>query len=122
MAPQKDPHIEDSHIADPMGLPFEPHPEGIRFHLRLTPKAAQNRIQGVVQDHHGQSLVKIAVTAVPENGKANTALLKFLAKEWKIPKTMLSIESGATDRRKTLLIRGAQKALAQFLSEWVKAL
>jgi uncharacterized protein YggU (UPF0235/DUF167 family) len=46
----------------------------------------------------------VSVTAVPEKGKANAALLKLLAKAWGIPKTALSIRAGSKDRQKTVFI------------------
>ena len=46
------------------------------------------------------------VTAVAEDGKANAAVVKLLAKAWKLPKTSISLVSGATGRRKLLQIAG----------------
>jgi uncharacterized protein YggU (UPF0235/DUF167 family) len=83
-----------------------------RLSVKLTPKAAANKIQGIAWDEHGAALLKVSVTAVPENGKANAALLALLAKQCKLPKSALQIESGATDRRKTLLIAGDEAELA----------
>jgi len=81
----------------------------------LTPKASANRVQGVVADENGDPLLKVAVTAVPEHGKANQALIALLAKLMKLPKSAIAIESGATDRRKCLLIEGDPAALAERL-------
>ena len=53
------------------------------------------------------------VTAVPEDGKANKAVIALLAKRLKLPKSAIDIASGATDRRKTLLIDGDPALLAQ---------
>jgi uncharacterized protein (TIGR00251 family) len=50
--------------------------------------------------------LKCSVTTVPEDGKANAALIKMLAKAWKVPRSSIELVSGATDRRKTVLIRG----------------
>ncbi len=50
--------------------------------------------------------LKVRLTAVPEKGKANDALIAFLAKLWKLPKSAFSIESGKTSRHKKLLIHG----------------
>jgi uncharacterized protein YggU (UPF0235/DUF167 family) len=58
------------------------------------------------------------VTAVPEDGKANAALLKLLAKTWKLPKTSLTIASGATSRRKVVQIAGDPAVLYAMLIEW----
>ena len=58
------------------------------------------------------------MTAVPEGGKANAALLKLLAKTWKLPKTSLTIASGATSRRKVVHIAGDPAVLYGILKEW----
>jgi len=88
----------------------------IRLLIKVTPKASADRIQGWAEDEAGQKLLKIAVTAVPEDGKANKAVIALLAKRLKLPKSAIEIASGATDRRKTLLIDGDDALLAQ-LSE-----
>jgi len=76
----------------------------IFFRVKLTPNAARNEIKGWDKDSEGNSILKASVTCVPEDGKANAALIKLLAKERKIPKTSLTIEKGTTDRNKTLSI------------------
>lgn len=58
------------------------------------------------------------VTAPPESGKANAALLKLLAKAWKLPKTSLSVISGATARRKVVHIAGDPATLLTRLKDW----
>ena len=80
--------------------------------VKLTPKAAANRLQGIATDETGALLLKVSVTAAPEQGKANQALIAFLAKLWKLPKSKFVIESGATDRRKILLIEAEPEQLA----------
>lgn len=77
----------------------------------MTPKASANRIQDVLTDDAGGARLKVQVTAVPDGGKANAAVIKLLSKAWKIPKTSFSIVSGATDRNKVLHIAGEPAAL-----------
>ncbi|MDA1090326.1 MAG: DUF167 domain-containing protein [Proteobacteria bacterium] len=86
------------------GSPFLDTPGGTILNVKLTPKASKNRIGPVVVDADGNVVLKIAVTAAPEDGKANQALIKLLAKTWRLPKTAVSVKKGATDRRKTLLV------------------
>lgn len=74
------------------------------FAVRITPKASRNAINGWRKDAEGQDYLTVSVTAVPENGKANEALIKFLSKEWKIPKSEITVERGHTDRNKILSI------------------
>ncbi len=101
-------------------MPFRTTEAGVRVDVRLTPKASANRIQGVEPDSAGAPVLKAAVTAVPEGGKANAALLKLLAKAWKLPKTSLCVVSGATARRKVIQIAGDPGELLARLREWGK--
>lgn len=93
---------------------------GLAVSLRVTPNAARARIDGIAADADGAAFLKIAVTVAPEDGKANAAVIKLLAKEWRLPKTSLSIASGARDRRKTLVIAGDARELETKLIGWLK--
>ena len=92
-------------------LPFEPVADGIRIHIRLQPRARREGIEGVITEADGRAHLKVAVTAPPEDGKANAALIALLGKAWKLPKSAFEIVGGATDRRKTLLLRGDSASL-----------
>jgi uncharacterized protein (TIGR00251 family) len=85
----------------------------IRLAVKVTPKASADRIQGWAEDEEGERVLKIAVTAVPEDGKANKAVIALLAKRLKLPKSAIAIAQGETSRRKTLLIDGDPGLLAQ---------
>lgn len=78
----------------------------IDIHIRLTPKAAANKIGAVEVGADGTPILKVYVTAVPEDGKANTALINLLAKNWKLPKSALTLIRGATDRNKVIRVSG----------------
>jgi uncharacterized protein (TIGR00251 family) len=80
--------------------------EGVLLPVRLTPRARNNAIAGIAEDADGTRRLKVSVTAVPEGGKANAALINLLAKSWGLPKSAISIKSGATARAKTLLVAG----------------
>jgi len=69
--------------------------DGAEIAVRVTPKAARNRI---AEDEHGG--LRIWVTTVPENGKANASVVKLLAKALGVPKTRLELVHGATSRDK----------------------
>ena len=98
--------------------PFTQTTDGVLLTVRLTPKASSNTIRGIKQEADGSVCLKAAVTAVPEGGKANAALVKLLAKTWKLPKTSLTIASGATSRRKVVRIAGDPDALYELLTDW----
>lgn len=74
--------------------------------IKLTPKAAKNAIQGWADGPDGSRILKCSVTAVPEKGKANEALIALLSKEWKLPKKAFSLIRGDTDRLKLFRIEG----------------
>ncbi|MDA0656376.1 MAG: DUF167 family protein [Proteobacteria bacterium] len=80
--------------------------DGVVFVVRLQPSAGANRIIGALEDAEGEPMIKAMVTAAPEKGKANSALIGLLAKSWKIPKSDVSVIKGMTERRKTLHIAG----------------
>lgn len=70
--------------------------------VKLTPSAKKTEIVGWADDENGECYLKVSVTAVPEKGKANKALITLLAKHFKIPKSSISIVRGGTERLKTL--------------------
>ncbi|MFA5863871.1 MAG: DUF167 domain-containing protein [Phycisphaerae bacterium] len=73
---------------------------GVRLQVKISPGASRTKILGP----HGECL-KIAVGAPPEKGKANQALIQFLSKLLAVPKQNITIESGMTSPRKTLVIQ-----------------
>ena len=102
--------------------PFRAVSGGVLVSVRVAPKASANRIGGVEELADGSAILKVGVTAAPEAGRANAALTKLLAKAWKLPKTSLSVVSGATSRRKVVLVSGPPDALIAKLKEWGRAL
>ena len=68
--------------------------------VRLQPKASCDEIVGVTDD----GALKIRLTSPPVDGKANEALLKFLSKKLKVPKTSLKITKGLKSRDKVVLV------------------
>lgn len=98
--------------------PFEAVADGVRVTVRLTPKASRNAVTGIQETVDGRRALKVSVTAVPEAGRANEALVKLLAKEWHLAKTSLTVIAGATDRNKTLHIAGDPADLLTRLSGW----
>ncbi len=73
--------------------------EDLILHCHLQPKAARDEISG----QHGDS-VKIRIAAPPIEGRANTALIKFLAKTFGVAKRDVSIISGELGRTKRVRI------------------
>src|SRR5216683_210837 len=92
-------------------LPISAAADGVCLAVRLTPKASAERIVGLVDEANGGVVLKVTVTAAPENGRANAALLKLLAGVFHLPARDFAVLRGASDRRKVVAVRGAPGAL-----------
>ncbi|WP_455482197.1 DUF167 domain-containing protein [Bartonella sp. B35(2025)] len=75
---------------------------GLILSVYLIPKASIDRIIGAEYKNDGKQYLVICLRAIPEDGKANKALIKFLSKQWKIPSSYISLKSGAASRYKRL--------------------
>lgn len=69
------------------------------INVRVTTKASKNDIRGVKNDE-----LLISVTAVPENNKANIAIIDLISKKIGIPKSKMQIISGEKNRNKKISI------------------
>ena len=95
-------------------------PDGVRLAVRVTPRSSRNAIAGVADEADGNRVLKIQVTAVPEDGKANAAVIRLLAMTWKLPRGAFRVASGDTSRRKVIEIAGAPDELSARLEEWME--
>ncbi|WP_274532590.1 DUF167 family protein [Devosia sp. Root685] len=86
---------------------FRPTPEGLLMFLRVTPNAGRDAIDGAESRDDGSTVLRIRVSAVPDKGKANAAVIALLAKPLGVPKSSISLVSGDTARMKTVLISAA---------------
>lgn len=75
--------------------------QGAQFALRVQPRASRTAIAGVMGD-----AVKLTIAAPPVDGKANQAVVEFLAELLRVPKSSVTIVSGETGRNKLIAIRG----------------
>ncbi|MBQ8460088.1 YggU family protein [bacterium] len=73
--------------------------EGVIANIKISPNAKKNEI---IKEN---DCVKIKITAQPIDGKANKALVEFLSKNFKIPKTSIEIIKGETSKEKTILFK-----------------
>ena len=87
----------------------------MRLIIHLTPKASRNKIEGWALDAEGQKVLRVKVTAVPENGKANEALIKLLAKTLHLSKSKISLIRGTTARVKHLEIEMEEENFTSFI-------
>jgi hypothetical protein len=82
----------------------------ITLTLHIQPGAKQTEVAGL----HGDAL-KIRLAAPPVDGKANTALIGFVAEKLGLAKSAVSLKSGQTSRRKVLEVLNAPADAAQRL-------
>jgi uncharacterized protein (TIGR00251 family) len=75
--------------------------QGAQFALRVQPRASRNVFAGVMGD-----AIKLAITAPPVDGKANQAVIEYLADVFRVAKSSIAIISGETGRNKLIAIRG----------------
>ena len=80
------------------------HAEGCVLPVRAQPGARRAGVQG---EQNGA--LKVAVTAPPEDGRANQALLEILREALGLKRSQMELLSGQTSRDKRFLIRGVTK-------------
>jgi len=73
------------------------------FSVRVHPGASHTRVKDTLSD----GTLKMDIAAVPEDGKANAELIRFLAKEFKVSKSCVEIVSGKLARTKVVKISAA---------------
>src|SRR6266702_6389453 len=79
-----------------------------RLRLRVSPGAARAGVVG----RHGEAW-KVRVTAPPEDGRANDAVLRLLADVLAVPRGALTLVSGHSGRDKIIELAGVGPALAE---------
>jgi uncharacterized protein (TIGR00251 family) len=92
--------------------------DGVTLAVRARPGAKKTAITGVYGEGAAAQL-KIAVQAAPVEGRANSALIAFLAETFGLPKNAVELTSGELSRSKVFLLRGVEVARAEaLLSKW----
>jgi uncharacterized protein (TIGR00251 family) len=86
------------------------HGDAVRLTLHIQPGAKKTEIAG----EHGDAL-KIRLAAPPVDGKANAALLSYLAQAFDVPQRQVTLKQGDTSRRKVVEISGSRIAPASLL-------
>ena len=84
-----------------MAVQIAAHSEGATLAVRAQPNAKKNAVIG----EHGSAL-KVAVTAPPEDGRANEALTEVLRDWLGLKRSQVELASGKSNRNKTFVIRG----------------
>lgn len=77
---------------------------GFTFWVKVTPKASKNRIGDLIDATMSRKMLKVYVTAAPENNQANIAVIEELAKYLQKAKSTIQILSGHTMREKHIQV------------------
>jgi uncharacterized protein (TIGR00251 family) len=84
-----------------MPITITPHAEGSVLAVRAQPGARKNAVLG-----EQAGALKVAVTAPPEDGRANAALGEVIREWLGVKRSQVELAGGVTNRNKTFLIRG----------------
>lgn len=79
--------------------------DDLLLRLRIQPKASRDAFIGP----YGEDEYKVAITAPPVDGKANSHLMSFLAKQFDLPRANITLEAGETSRSKRLRLKSPRK-------------
>jgi uncharacterized protein (TIGR00251 family) len=82
----------------------------LTFDVLVAPRSSRERIGPLVGER-----VKVALTAPPVDGAANSALIALLAKAFAVPRAAVTIVRGETGRRKTVRVAGGTRATLEAL-------
>lgn len=92
---------------------------GVTLAVRAQPGAKKTAITGIYGEGASAQL-KIAVQAPPVEGRANSALIEFLAETFGLPKSRVEIVSGELSRSKVFQLRGVTIEQVEVkLAEWI---
>jgi uncharacterized protein (TIGR00251 family) len=72
-------------------------PGGVRLAVQISPNAKRSEVIGILED-----VLKIRLQAQPIEGKANEALVRFIAQSLSVPKSAVVITHGLSNKRKLL--------------------
>ena len=82
-------------------IPIQESASGVRFAIKVHPRAKKNAITGEL----GNAL-KVSLTSPPLEGRANEACIEFFANLLKVPRCSVTIASGQTSRQKVIRVSG----------------
>ena len=101
----------------PSARPWKIAPNEVVVTVRLTPKGGRDAIEGVSLLSDGRAVLKARVRAAPNEGEANAALGRLVAKAAGVPPRNVTLLAGATARIKTLTIAGDGPAIVAALEK-----
>ncbi|HEX2509578.1 MAG TPA: DUF167 family protein [Microvirga sp.] len=100
----------------PEEAPWRAGPAGLELRVRATPRGGRDALEGVEVLADGRPVLKVRVRAAPEDGAANEAVRRVLARALGCPASAVSLAAGATARVKVFRIDGDGAALGRRLA------
>jgi uncharacterized protein len=107
-------------------MPGDPAPwravaGGLEIRVRVTPRGGRDGIEGIEALSDGRSVLKVRVRAAPEEGAANDAARRVLARALGLPASAVNLQAGATARVKTFRVLGDPGRSAAALADLTAA-
>jgi uncharacterized protein len=87
---------------------------GVTVDLRVQPRARRATLEAA------EGALKAQVTAPPEDGKANAAVIALLAETWRLPRSSFDVIKGQAARAKTVCISGEPAAITERIIHWMQ--
>ena len=103
----------------PDASPFTARADGVAVRLKVLPRARRDAVDGIVEGRDGPAL-RVWVTAAPDGGKANAAVIALLARAWRVPKSAIALVQGATSRQKLIHVTADPQQFMSKLDQWLK--
>ncbi len=97
-------------------MPYRRTDDGLEVAVKVIPKAGRDAIVGTRMDAAGGRRLVVRVSAAPEKGKANAAVIALLAKALGVPKSAIAVVAGETAREKRLRIAAEDEDVIARLS------
>ena len=89
--------------------------------VMLIPRSGRDEIVGI-EAFRGETVLKARVRALPEDGRANQALERLIARWLKLPPSTVSLTQGGKSRLKQILVEGDSETLARLIEARLAAL
>jgi hypothetical protein len=96
--------------------PLRPCRDGLLLAVRVTPKASRDQVTGLHAAADGSVSLAVKVTAPPDKGKANRAVIDVIASAARVAKSSFRIVAGETERNKTILVTGNLPAVEAWIA------
>ena len=98
------------------GLPFSADDDGVTLAVRVTPRASRTGLIGMHAMTDGRLALAIRIASPPAEGKANAALIDFLAETLDVARSAITLRTGTSARLKLVRVSGDGRALAARLT------